>query len=85
VIQSIFEKEKIYRGPYLEQAPDLVCIPNVGYDLKGNMRKEEVFTSDIFTGMHTWNNAVLIAPEQVRIEPSINIECPSKIIFDYFS
>ena len=85
VIHSIFEKEKIYQGPYLEQAPDLVCVPNLGYDLKGNMRKEEVFTSDIFTGMHTWNNAVLILPSLIKPERSMNIEFPAKVILDYFS
>ena len=85
VIHSIFEKEKIYQGPYLEQAPDLVCVPNVGYDLKGNMRKEEVFTSDIFTGMHTWNNAVLVLPSQIKLEGLINVEFPAKVILDYFS
>ena len=85
VIHSIFEKEKIYQGPYLEQAPDLVCVPNLGYDLKGNMRKEEVFTSDIFTGMHTWNNAVLILPSPIEPQSSMNIEFPAKVILDYFS
>jgi predicted AlkP superfamily phosphohydrolase/phosphomutase len=77
VSHSIFEKEKIYQGSYLEQAPDIVCIPNVGYDLKGNMRKEEVFTSDILTGMHTWNNAVLILPSHIKPESQINIEFPA--------
>ena len=85
VIHSIFEKEKIYQGPYLEQAPDLVCVPNLGYGLKGNMRKEEVFTSDIFMGMHTWNNAVLILPSHIKPESSMNIEFPAQVILDYFS
>ena len=85
VIHSIFEKEKIYQGPYLEQAPDLVCVPNPGYDLKGNMRKKEVFTLDIFKGMHTYENAVLMLPEQITVETPINIEFPAKVILDYFS
>lgn len=85
VIQSIFENEEIYKGPFFEQAPDLVCLPKTGYDLKGNLRKKEVFTTDIFRGTHTWNNAVLVAPEAVRIEDPINIEYPAKIILDYFS
>jgi predicted AlkP superfamily phosphohydrolase/phosphomutase len=85
VIHSIFEKEKIYKGPYLEQAPDLVCVPNPGYDLKGNLRKEEVFTVDLFRGMHTWENAVLMLPEQIKVETPINIEFPAKVILDYFS
>jgi hypothetical protein len=57
----------------------------VGYDLKGNMRKEEVFTSDIFTGMHTWNNAVLILPSHIKLEGTINVEFPAKVILEYFS
>ena len=85
VIHSIFEKEKIYKGPYLEQAPDLVCVPNPGYDLKGNMRKKEVFTLDIFKGMHTYENAVLMLPERIKVETPINIEFPAKVILDYFS
>jgi predicted AlkP superfamily phosphohydrolase/phosphomutase len=85
VIRSIFEKEEIYQGPYLEYAPDLLCIPHPGYDLKGNMRKEDIFTMDIFKGMHTWDNAVLISPAQVGLDSSINIEFPAKIIIDYYS
>jgi predicted AlkP superfamily phosphohydrolase/phosphomutase len=84
VIASIFEKEEIYKGPFLNDGPDLVCIPNPGYDLKGNMRKEGVFTKDIFTGMHTWENAILILPEDIQVAPPINIEYPTKVIVDYF-
>jgi predicted AlkP superfamily phosphohydrolase/phosphomutase len=84
VIQSIFEREDLYQGPYREAGPDLVCIPRPGYDLKGNLRKEEVFTVDVFKGMHTWENAVLLLPEQITIDAPINIEFPAKVILDYF-
>jgi predicted AlkP superfamily phosphohydrolase/phosphomutase len=85
VIASIFEKEEIYKGPYLNDAPDLVCIPNPGFDLKGNMRKEEIFTKDIFTGMHTWENATLILPVDIQVSPPINVEFPAKVIIDYYT
>jgi predicted AlkP superfamily phosphohydrolase/phosphomutase len=84
VIASIFEKEEIYKGPFFNDGPDLVCIPNPGFDLKGNMRKEEIFTKDIFTGMHTWENAVLILPAQINVDVPINIEFPAKVIMDHF-
>lgn len=84
VISQIFEKEDIYKGNFMQQAPDLVCIPRRGYDLKGNLRKDNVFTRDIFQGMHTWDNAVLITPEDIKINKEINIEFPSGIIKDYF-
>jgi len=85
IIKAIFEKQDIYKGKYTKMAPDLVCIPYNGYDLKGNLRKEEIFTKDIFQGMHTWDNAVLIVPEKTKIEDDINIEFPCRIIMDFFS
>jgi predicted AlkP superfamily phosphohydrolase/phosphomutase len=84
-IQSIFEKEEIYQGPFTGSGPDLVCIPKSGYDLKGNMRKKDIFTLDIFRGMHTWDNAVFVAPADIKVENNINIEYPTKVIIDYFS
>jgi predicted AlkP superfamily phosphohydrolase/phosphomutase len=85
IIQSIFEKEEIYKGPFAENGPDLVCIPKSGYDLKGNMRKKDIFTLDVFRGMHTWDNAVFVAPADIEVDNKINIEYPSKVIIDYFS
>ncbi len=84
VIKHIFEKEKLYKGRFIDDAPDFVCISNRGYDLKGNLRKETIFTKDVFQGMHTWDNAVLIAPDNIKINEEINIEFPSRIITDYF-
>jgi predicted AlkP superfamily phosphohydrolase/phosphomutase len=84
VLQSVFDRDEIYRGPFTEAGPDLVCLPNRGYDLKGNLRKNDIFTSDIFTGMHTWDDAVLICPASARPSPQVNIEYPSKVILDYF-
>ncbi len=78
------EKEKLYKGRFIDDAPDFVCISNRGYDLKGNLRKETIFTKDVFQGMHTWDNAVLIAPDNIKINEEINIEFPSRIITDYF-
>jgi len=84
VIQSIFEREEIYQGPYRKQGPDLICVPRSGYDLKGNLRKEEVFTVDVFRGMHTWEDAVLLLPEQIKVDLPVNIEFPAKVILNYF-
>jgi predicted AlkP superfamily phosphohydrolase/phosphomutase len=84
IIQSIFEKDEIYKGPFAENGPDLVCLPKSGFDLKGNMRKKDVFTNDVFRGMHTWDNAVLVAPTRLKVDGDINIEYPSKMIIDYF-
>ena len=38
VIDRIYEKEEIYHGPYSGVAPDLLCLPKDGYDLKGSLQ-----------------------------------------------
>jgi predicted AlkP superfamily phosphohydrolase/phosphomutase len=85
VIKEILDKEMIYRGPYYDSAPDLICISNDGYDLKGNLRKKEVFSTDIFKGMHTGDDATLIVPKSIHFDGQITIEDPARIIIDYFS
>jgi predicted AlkP superfamily phosphohydrolase/phosphomutase len=84
-IREILDKETIYRGPYYEHAPDLICISHEGYDLKGNLRKKEVFSSDIFKGMHTGDDATLIVPCSITFDRQATIEDPARIILDYFS
>lgn len=53
VIAQVHRKEDIYTGAYLSQAPDLVCVPHDGYDLKGSVKDERLFGNKQFTGMHT--------------------------------
>jgi predicted AlkP superfamily phosphohydrolase/phosphomutase len=84
-IRKIYEKEEIYDGPYTDAAPDLLLMANDGFGLKGNLRKHKVFSNDIFTGMHSWHNAILVAPEYVKVADHIDIKYPSKLIMDYFS
>ena len=85
-IRKIYRKEEIYRGPYADMAPDLLLMSNDGFDLKGNLRKREVFGKNgIFTGMHSWHNAIFVAPRNIDVSNEINIEDPSGIIIDYFS
>ena len=84
-VKRIYDKAEIYKGPYVDDAPDLLLMANDGFDLKGNLRKREVFTKDIFTGMHSWHNAIFIAPAGLNVPGDINIEYPSKVILDYFS
>lgn len=56
-------KEEIYSGEMLPQAPDLVVIPRPGYDPKASVNVTSVTMKDIFTGMHTHDDAFLIADD----------------------
>jgi predicted AlkP superfamily phosphohydrolase/phosphomutase len=70
VIKKIYEKEKIYHGPYVNLAPDLVIHEESGYQPKGNIGKINLFEKDNFSGMHNANAFILINKD-------IDIEYPS--------
>ena len=61
VVDRIVERETAFRGDHDEIAPDLVAIPNSGFDLKAGFRpRDRVFDPDgPRTGMHTFENAAL--------------------------
>jgi predicted AlkP superfamily phosphohydrolase/phosphomutase len=85
VIDKIYEKEEIYRGPHIGMAPDLVCLPKDGYDLKGSLEKKQVFGNNIFTGMHTWHDAFCILPENKRLSKKPSIENLADFLMAHFS
>ena len=53
-------KEEVYHGDCTPLAPDLVVIPRSGYDLKATLNVTVPTMKDIFTGMHTHDDAFLI-------------------------
>ena len=85
VIDRIYAREEIYRGPLLEQAPDLVCLPKDGYDLKGKLESEGIFGTSIFTGMHTWHDALCISPQGVTWDGKASIEDLANVILQFFT
>ena len=60
IIKKIFRKEELYRGPYTDQAPDIVLIPNKGFNLKAGIKANELYEKSIFTGKHTQHDAFLL-------------------------
>lgn len=69
VIKKIYRKEEIYRGNFLEQAPDLVLMPNSGFNLKAGLFKKELFEEDPLTGKHTQEDAFLLIKGGEEIIP----------------
>jgi len=57
IIKKIFFKEELYQGPYVHRGPDLVLLPNPGYDMKGRVNSDLIFTRTDLTGMHTQDDA----------------------------
>jgi predicted AlkP superfamily phosphohydrolase/phosphomutase len=85
VIDKIYEREEIYYGPHARLAPDLVCLPKDGYDLKGSLEKKEVFGDNIFKGMHTWHDAFCILPDHISFSKKPSVENLTGYILQYYS
>lgn len=81
VIDKIYEKEDIYRGNFVEEAPDLVLMANSGFNLMSGLSKEEVFEEGPLTGKHTQDDAFLfvrsgaedVVPERPCVEDVVPI------------
>jgi predicted AlkP superfamily phosphohydrolase/phosphomutase len=60
IFQTVFRREELYHGPYLDQAGDLILAPYDGYDPKGSLYKETLtYKGDELVGMHTFDDAML--------------------------
>jgi predicted AlkP superfamily phosphohydrolase/phosphomutase len=60
VADRVVEKEDAFRGDHDDIAPDLVVVPNHGFDLKaGFAGGDEVFGTGPRNGMHSFDNATL--------------------------
>jgi len=60
IIKKIFRKKEIYRGPYMDQAPDIVFMPNKDFNLRAGLKANEPYEKSIFTGKHTQHDAFLL-------------------------
>ena len=64
VADRIVTKEDAFRGDHDEIAPDLVVIPNDGFDLKSGFRGgDAVFDTGPRNGMHSFGNASLFVDD----------------------
>lgn len=59
IVKTVLRREDLYSGPCFEQAPDLVAVPEDGYDLKGNLDQERLTHKGTLVGMHTFEDAAL--------------------------
>jgi predicted AlkP superfamily phosphohydrolase/phosphomutase len=68
VVDRVVTKADAFDGDHDEIAPDLVAIPNHGFDLKaGFSGSEDVFSVGPRNGMHSFENATLIADDDISV------------------
>lgn len=80
VVKGIFRKGELYRGPYAEQAPDVVLLPNRGFNLRSNIRAKTLSEKSMFTGKHTQHDAFLLisrdlGKDVIPLQPSVFAVC----------
>src|SRR5699024_759974 len=70
VCERVVETEDAFRGAHDDIAPDLVAIPNHGFDLKaGFSGHDSVFDTGPRNGMHSFDNTTLLVDE-----PGVSID-----------
>jgi predicted AlkP superfamily phosphohydrolase/phosphomutase len=65
VIRQVFDAAAVYTGPQSAAGPDLIVLSEPGFDLKGSVKKREVFGRTDLEGMHTWDDAFLWSESKV--------------------
>ncbi|WP_135851640.1 alkaline phosphatase family protein [Halorussus salinus] len=64
VCDRVVEKEEVFHGDHEDIAPDLVAIPNHGFDLKAGFKgHDDVFGHGPRNGMHSFDNASLFVDD----------------------
>jgi predicted AlkP superfamily phosphohydrolase/phosphomutase len=65
VADRVVTREEAFRGDHADIAPDLVVVPNHGFDLKsGFSGHDEVFDTGPRNGMHSFDNACLFVDDE---------------------
>jgi predicted AlkP superfamily phosphohydrolase/phosphomutase len=83
VVRCVFDAEEIYSGPYLADGPDLIVLSECGFDMKGSVKKKEIFGRSKLQGMHTWDDAFFFSKKEQGQD--LSISDLAKIILDDFS
>jgi predicted AlkP superfamily phosphohydrolase/phosphomutase len=83
VVREVFDTEEIYSGPQVASGPDLIVLSEYGFDMKGSVKKKEVFGRSNLQGMHTWDDAFFWANREKGED--LSISDLSSIIMENFA
>jgi predicted AlkP superfamily phosphohydrolase/phosphomutase len=76
VVRKVFFAENVYSGPYAAKGPDLIVVGEPGFDMKGSIKKKEIFGRTSLQGMHTWDDAFFWATEDLGDDLHISDVAP---------
>jgi len=72
VVRKIFDAHEVYSGPYVDKGPDLIVLSEYGFDMKGSVKKKDIFGRTNLQGMHTWDDAFFWAHRDYGDDLSIS-------------
>lgn len=72
VIRRVLPVEEVYSGPQTELGPDLLVLSHHGFDLKGSVQTQSLFSRTPLVGMHTWDDAFFYSPDAEGDDLSID-------------
>lgn len=81
VIREIHRGEDLYIGPQAHLAPDLVLVPEPGFDLKGKFGRPAIFGHFGRQGMHTAHDVFYFDSAQVQARTPTDV---GRHILEYF-
>jgi len=76
VVRKVFFAEDVYSGPLAGKGPDLIVVGEPGFDMKGSVKKKEIFGRSALQGMHTWDDAFCWASEDLGEDLAIEDVAP---------
>ncbi len=83
VVRKVFMAEDVYKGPCAAKGPDLIVLGEPGFDMKGSVRKKDIFGRTNLEGMHTWDDAFFWTTRDMG--PDLAIENVAPIILKNIS
>jgi len=87
VVKQVLRREDAYpeaNETEIPVLPDLVVISNRGYDLKGNLWHHTLFDKTIFNGMHTDDDAFILAKGMPIPEQRFSIDKLYQVIMSQY-
>ncbi len=85
IFERVLMREELYSGHCIQAAPDIIIIPRHGFDVKAAVNASAAATKDIFTGMHTHDDAFLLVDETALLArlPRPNIADVAGIVLEW--
>lgn len=81
VVKKVYYKEEIYSDKLSDSAPDLILVPNSGFDLKAGLKKNIEYGFTHFTGMHSNDNAFFFSSSPEHVPDNVKIFDVKSILY----